>query len=59
LRQKKKILSEKIILILDKGGIAVFHDLGWNSVRNTIKDFIMPRTKNHNSLPNMWWGEVL
>jgi len=44
--------------LMRKGGIVVFHDWGWGSVKKMIKDNVMDKTEGHNNLPNMWWGII-
>lgn len=44
--------------IMQPRGIVVFHDYGWNSVKNVIQTHVIHRLKWYDCLPNMLWGEI-
>lgn len=42
--------------IVKEGGLVVFHDYSFPTVRKVIQEEVISKTVNHNNLPNMWWG---
>lgn len=44
---------------LKKGSVVVFHDFGWaEGVQKVVYDDVLPLTRDHKSLQNMWWGTI-
>lgn len=44
---------------LRPGSIIAFHDYGWaEGVKRVINEDVKPITRNHQNLPNMWWGTI-
>ena len=42
--------------LLNKGGVIVFHDYGWGTVKNFIHNEAMKYLEKTDFLPNMFWG---
>lgn len=44
---------------LAPGAIVVFHDIGWAiGVRQVIDELVLPRSRSHEQMPNMFWAEL-
>lgn len=44
---------------LKAGALVIFHDYGWaEGVRRVVQEDVMPLVRRHDSLPNMWWGQI-
>jgi predicted O-methyltransferase YrrM len=44
---------------LTEGSVVIFHDYGWaEGVQRVIEKDALPAIKEHDSLPNMWWGSI-
>jgi predicted O-methyltransferase YrrM len=42
---------------LRKGGVAVFHDIGWaEGVQRAVREHVLPRARRHRRLTNLLWA---
>lgn len=45
--------------LLQPNGVVAFHDYGWaDGVRRVVHEDVLPITKNHRQLRNMWWATI-